>query len=88
MPAPAERAARGPLKTFIVPTFISSTQPVEVEMKATLYSLVPPAGPGAARAASRTNCGSFSRTRTDADLTQPIVVVDGGQPERRRVPSL
>jgi hypothetical protein len=66
---------------FIVPTFISSTQPVAVEMQASLYSLVPGAGPGGA---GRIEDKLYLTIRdgTGADLTQPIIVVDGGQPDR------
>lgn len=66
---------------FIVPNFISSTQPVDIEIKANLYSLVPPAGPGGAgRIEDRLTL--TLRDGTDTALTQPIVVVDGGQPNR------
>jgi hypothetical protein len=66
---------------FIVPDFISSTQPIKVEMEASLYSLVPADGPeNTSRLEDKLWLGV--RDPSGTELTQPVVVVDGGQPDR------
>jgi hypothetical protein len=66
---------------FVVPTFISSTQPVAVEMRASLYSLVPPPSSGLTGRVED-KLWLVLKDTTGTDLTQPIVIVDGGQPAR------
>ena len=66
---------------FVVPSFIASTQPVAVEMVASLYSLIPTDGPGSTGRAEDRLWLVIQDGRT-AYLTDPIPITNGGQPER------
>lgn len=68
-------------QAFIVPSFISSTQPAQIEMTANLYSLVPPAGAGSTGRIEDKLWLALGDA-AEQEVTQPVVVVDGGQPNR------
>ena len=66
---------------FVVPTFISGTQPVDIEMTTTRYGLVPPAQVGkVGRLEDKLRL--VIKDQSGADLTQPVVVIDGAEPIR------
>ena len=66
---------------FIVPTFISTTEAVTVEMVASLYYLVPPQRPGTiGRAADQLQLSI--RDMSGATLGRPMAVANGAPPGR------
>jgi hypothetical protein len=68
-------------QAFILPTFISTTQPVQVEIKASLYSLVPPPVPEST-GRDEDELRLIIRNEAGADLIESVVVTNGGQAER------
>jgi hypothetical protein len=68
-------------QAFLLPTVISSTQPVQIEIKANLYSLVPASVPGSTGRAEDELLLTI-QDESGANLTRPIIVTDGGQAER------
>lgn len=78
---PGDTCTAWATQEFVVPDFISSTQPVQIEMTANLYSLVPPDGPGG-RGRLEDKLWLDLADNAETELTQPVVVVDGGQPNR------
>jgi len=66
---------------FILPAFISTTQAVQIEMRASLYGLVPP-DPQGGVGRIEDKLWLDLADKSDAQLTQRVVVIDGAQPAR------
>jgi hypothetical protein len=78
---PGQTCTPWAMQEFIVPDFVSTTQPITVELQATLFSLVPPPSPGA-EGRTQDKLWLVLQDGSGQDLTRPVVVAHGGEPER------
>jgi hypothetical protein len=69
---------------FVVPGFISSTQPVTVEMEASFYYVVPPVSAGRTEGRAEDTLQLVVQDGGGANLIAPVVVTNGAIAERAR----
>jgi hypothetical protein len=78
---PGDRCQAWASQAFVVPSFGSATRPSDVELRASLFSLVPPPGPGI-EGRVEDKLWVVLQDDSGVSLTEPIVVLDGGRSDR------